>query len=108
MAYTPTTTLQAGTANVGNTGGITAVVPATLTRPANTTAYTAGDEMADVGTAILTLTNAATKSGGSGIISQITMACSSNAATKPQLECWIFDTTSTPQADNAAFAPADG
>src|SRR5213078_3780426 len=67
----------------------------------------AGDEMTDTGGAILTLTGAATKSGGSGIISQITMSCSSNAATKPQLECWIFDTTSTPQTDNAAFAPSD-
>lgn len=89
-------------------GGFTDVIAATLTRPANTTAYAAGDEMTDTGGAILTLTSAARRSGGTGSIYGITLSCSTNAATKPSLECWIFDTTSTPQTDNAAFAPSDG
>jgi hypothetical protein len=31
----------------------------------------------------------------------------SNAATSPTLELWLFDTTATPNNDNASFAPAD-
>jgi len=107
MAYQSALQLAAGTNNAGNTGGVTNVIDATLTRPANTTAYTAGDEMTDTGGSILTLTGIATKSGGTGIITEIVLCCSTNAATKPDLTLFVYDTTSTPQTDNAAFAPSD-
>lgn len=104
--------LVAGTANAGNMGGITSIISATLTRPANTTTYTAGREMADTGNNIITLTNIATKSGGSGVIQQVTASCSSNGATKPQLELWLFDTTISLQAsadnNSTAFPLTDG
>lgn len=87
--------------------GYTKVVSATLTRPANTTAYTAGDEITDVGGGILTFPGCARFPGGSGVILGVAAAFSSNWGTKPNLELWLFDTTSVPQADNAAFAPAD-
>lgn len=96
-----------GTARV-TAGGYTKVVSATLTRPANTTAYASGDEVTDTGGGILTVTSAARASGLSGIIHSVAASFSSNWATKPTLELWIFDTTSTPQSDNAAFAPSDG
>lgn len=83
------------------------VIPATLTRPANTTAYAAGDEVTDVGGAILTFSGCARLAGGSGILDSITIIDGANAATDPQLDAFVFDTTSTPQADNAAFAPSD-
>ncbi len=88
--------------------GFTADVDVTLTRAANATPYSAGDEMVDTGGLILTLTGMARASGGTGTIYNLSLICSSNAATKPSLEVWLFDTTSTPQTDNTAFAPADG
>jgi hypothetical protein len=87
------------------TGGVTKVISATLTRPANVTAYAAGNELTDTGAAIQTLTGIATKTGGSGEIRSIGMSCSTG--TPAQLEVWLFDTTSTPQTNNTAFAPAD-
>jgi hypothetical protein len=102
-----TVTVGAGTANAANVGGITTIITSTLTRPANTTAYTAGDEITDTGGTIRTITSAATKSGGSGVIAGIGLSQSSGTPCTG-LEIWIFDTTSTPQTDNAAFAPADG
>lgn len=89
-------------------GGYTTVISTTLTRPANTTAYASGDEVTDTGGAIRTITSAARASGGSGIIHSVAASFSSNWGTKPSLELWIFDTTSTPQTDNDAFAPSDG
>lgn len=92
----------------GSIGGFTTIVSSTLTRPGNTTAYAAGDEVTDNGTAIITLTNLARFSGGTGVIQGICATFSDNWATKPVAEVWLFDTTSTPQTDNTAFAPADG
>lgn len=88
-------------------GGYTTVIASTLTRPNNTTAYAAGDELTDTGAAILTLTSAARVSGGSGVIQGVVVTFSTNWTTKPSLELWIFDTTSTPTTDNLAFAPTD-
>jgi len=81
---------------------------ATLTRPANTTQYSAGDEITDTGGGVLEITGCAQDFGGSGRIKQIDIIDSSNEATDPDPDIFIYDTTSTPQADNAAFAPADG
>lgn len=89
-------------------GGYTKVVSATLTRPANTTAYAAGEEVTDTGGAIRTFTSAARATGLSGVITGAAVSFSSNWATKPSLELWIFDTTGTPDTDNSAFAPSDG
>jgi hypothetical protein len=105
---TANATLQAGTAVAGNVGGLTKTVSSVLTRPANTTTYTANDEMTDTGGTIRTLTAMATATGGRGIITHCFYSCSSNGATKPTLTVFVYDTTSTPQTDNAAFAPSDG
>lgn len=88
--------------------GYTTIVDATLTRPANTTAYAAGDEVADTGGSVITLTGMARFSGGSGIIQSVLIAVSSNWATKPSLELWLYDTTNAPATDNSAFDPTDG
>lgn len=88
--------------------GYTTIIDATLTRPANTTAYATGDAITDTGGTIRTLTGIARYSGGSGVIQGVLAAFSSNWVTKPALELWIYDTTRTPQADNTAFAPTDG
>ena len=83
------------------------VVSGTLTRPADTTAYTANDELTDTGGAVLAIAGCARYNGGAGYIESITVIGSVNAATDPNLDLFIFDTTSTPAADNAAFAPSD-
>jgi hypothetical protein len=84
-----------------------AVVTGTLTRPADTTQYSAGDEVTDTGAAILEITGCSTYNGGSGRIKWIEVIGSVNAATDPDLDIFLYDTTSTPEADNAAFAPSD-
>jgi hypothetical protein len=89
-------------------GGYTTIITTTLTRPADTTAYQAGDEMTDTGGAIQTITGAARFSGGSGIIQGVFVSQSTLWTTRPSLELWVYDTTSTPVADNGAFAPTDG
>lgn len=90
-------------------GGYTTIVTSSLTRPADTNAYAVGDEMSSSTTApaVNTITGAARASGGSGIIQGIYVSQNTLWTTKPQMEIWIFDTTTTPNNDNAAFAPAD-
>jgi hypothetical protein len=105
---TANATLQAATVAAGNVGGLTKTVSSVLTRPANTTTYTANDEMTDTGGTIRTLTGMATATGGKGIITHCLLSCSSNGGTKPTYTVYVYDTTSTPQTDNAAFAPSDG
>jgi hypothetical protein len=107
LDYIPFTTDQNGSLR-GVSGGYTTVLTSTLTRPADTTAYAAGDEMTDTGGAIQTITGAARFSGGSGIIQGVYVSQSTLWTTKPAMEIWVYDTTSTPVADNGAFAPTDG
>jgi hypothetical protein len=107
LDYIPFTTDANGSLR-GVTGGYSTVLTSTLTRPNDTTAYAAGDEMTDTGGAIQTITGAARFSGGSGIIQGIYISQSTLWTTKPQMEIWVYDTTSTPVADNGAFAPTDG
>ena len=90
-------------------GGYTKIVTATLTRPANTTAYASGDEVTDTGGTIRTFTSAARASGLSGVITGADLIFSTVWSTLPSgLELHIYDTTSTPTTDNSAFAPSDG
>ncbi len=90
-------------------GGYTTIVTSSITRPADTNAYQAGDELSTSTSApaVNTITGAARFSGGSGIIQGIFLSQSTLWTTRPALEIWIFDTTTTPNNDNAAFAPAD-
>ena len=85
------------------------VVEATYTRPANTTAYTANDALSDntTGQTCLTFSNCARRKGGSGFILGATAISSANQTTLPQLTLYVFDTTVSAPADNAAFTLAD-
>jgi len=96
------------TANPLPVAGSGTTCDVTLTRPANTTTYAANDEVTDTGGAILTFTGAARVSGGMGYITDLVVSSSANVAAKPQLWIFLYDTTSTPASDNAAFAPTDG
>lgn len=99
--------IPTGTSNIGYVGGDGMRGESTLTRPANTTAYTAEDEMTDTGGAVGSWANMARTNGGGGLITRLTCAVSSNAATKPELAVFIYDTTTTPETDNDAFTHDD-
>lgn len=75
------------------------------TRPANTTAYTAGDVVGDG--AVLEFVGASRRSGEFGVVQKAIIFSSAYVATAPDLELWLFDTTVTADADNATFTPTD-
>lgn len=79
----------------------------TVTRPANTTTYTAGDVIGTASSATLPLNNSSFGEFDCGIIQQAIISSSAYVATPPDLELWLFDTTVTDIADNAAWTPTD-
>lgn len=91
--------------------GFPVTVQTDVTRPADTTAYAVGDAISDSTSAPtsggFTFTNAARKSGGSGIILDATFATSNDPATRLSGELFLFDTSVTNINDNAAFAVSD-
>ena len=84
-------------------------IDVTVTRPSDTNAYTANDELSSSTSAptVNTITSAARTSGGTVRLVSARCVDSANQSTKPQLVVFVFDTTTTPNNDNAAFAPAD-
>lgn len=91
--------------------GFPVTVQTDVTRPADTTAYAAGDAISNSTTAPttggFTLTNAARKSGGSGIITDMTVSSSNDPATRLSGEVFIFNQAVTNINDNTAFAVSD-
>ncbi len=85
------------------------IVNGSVTRPADATAYAAGDAVTDSTSAptVVTFTNCAPANGGSGVIIGATMIDSANKATKGIFDLFLFDTTFTPDNDNAAISPTD-
>jgi hypothetical protein len=75
----------------------------TITRPADTTTYTAGDVVCNAAT--LQIPNVARS--GSAVIQHATLVSSSNPTLKGDFELWLFSATVAAVADNAAFAPTD-
>lgn len=90
-------------------GGITTVVTVQITRAANATAYTANDVVGTLAVAApLVLRNCARTEGGTGIIYSALMLDSVDAATNPNFDLALFDTSSlTVAADNAAGTITD-
>jgi len=95
----------------GQVTGYAAMVLTSVTRPANTTAYTANDAWSDSTSAPtsggFTLANACRVSGGSGIITSVTIVSSIDPTTALQGEIWLFDSAFTNINDNAAWAMSD-
>lgn len=91
--------------------GFPVTVQTDVTRPADTTQYAAGDAISDSTSAPtsggFTLTGAARKSGGSGIITDMTIASSNDPATRLSGEVFLFNQSVTNVNDNAAFAVSD-
>jgi hypothetical protein len=84
---------------------------ASVTRPADTTQYTANDAWADSTSAPtsggFTLTNACRVSGGSGVIVSATIVSSNDPTVLLQGEIELYDSSVTAVNDNAAFAISD-
>lgn len=79
----------------------------TVTRAANVTTYTAGDNVGSTPANGYVITSAARVSGGSGIITDMFVQWDDITVTKMQGEVWIFDTNITATADNAALTVTD-
>jgi hypothetical protein len=58
----------AGAAHVGSVGGATVAATGSITRPANTTAYAAGQVVGTASTDVITVASAGRVNGGSGVI----------------------------------------
>ncbi|MGH9766100.1 MAG: hypothetical protein ACREAB_01595 [Blastocatellia bacterium] len=101
--------LVAGEAHVGEVGGKTAIVTTSYTRPADTTTYAAGDAVSNSTSSPVQLTfdGAGRINDGSGVILGAVMTSSGNQSLKGQFELWLFDGSTTPDNDNAAFTPSD-
>lgn len=88
----------------------TRVISASLTRPANTTQYAAGEVISEVTTNNhFTFADMANAGKLSGQIDRaiITSSADGSGVLLPDLELWLFDTDIAEVADNAAFAPTD-
>jgi hypothetical protein len=95
--------------HLGEVGGRTIIISASITRPADTTAYASGDAVADSTSSpsVLTFSRAARINQGSCVIIGAVLVDSANQTTKGDFDLFIFDTTYTANNDNASFAPTD-
>jgi hypothetical protein len=80
-----------------------------FTRPNDTTQYTSGDVVNDSTSApsVMTFSGFSSTAGKQTLIQQLIVCSSANQSTKLDAELWLFDTTVTPDNDNAAFTPTD-
>lgn len=96
--------------DLGTRGGVVEVT-STITRPANTNAYTAGDAWSNSTSAPTagggTMANVVAFSGGSAMLTHLALVSSAAPATPLQGEIWLFDTAPTAINDNAAFSVSD-
>jgi hypothetical protein len=98
-----------GGAILVTSGGKTTIVEANFTRPSDTTAYAAGDQVCNSTTAptIMTFSGCTSFEGGGGVIHAAALIDSVDAATGPEFDLLLFDTTATMANDNAACAVTD-
>ncbi|MDE2022408.1 MAG: hypothetical protein KGI71_05870 [Patescibacteria group bacterium] len=101
--------LGASEEHIGNVGGSSAVASGSVVRPANTTAYAAG-QVVNSG-AVITPTfrfpNVARKNGGTGIIISATLVDFANQSTLLSApELWIFSASFTGNNDGASWTPS--
>ena len=100
----------AGENFIGFFGSKQATITTNFTRPADTTAYAAGDAVSNSTSSpsVITFSGAARANAGSGIIVGANMIDSAAQTTKGLFELWIYDTTFGADNDNAVFTPTDG
>lgn len=88
--------------------GNTANVEASFTRPADTTAYAAGDVISNSTSSpsVITFANVAA-AGLGGMITDVVVSDSAAQSTKLEAELWLFHTAPAATNDNSAFAISD-
>ena len=88
---------------------VSKVITVSKTRPADTTAYAAGDVVAESTSAatVWTFDDCARGAGLGGILQGAAIIDSAAQSTKPDLELYLFTTAPATQNDNAAWAPSD-
>jgi hypothetical protein len=98
--------LAAGENHVGEVGGRSTIVAATLTRPNDTTTYTANDAVTDSTSApaAIDFAGMVRSAGKSGLLTTWQMTRNSTVAATFRL--WLYQDTITPANDNAAFSIA--
>lgn len=89
------------------TGFRTEPVQVTLTRPANTTPYDAGDVIANADDSHMVFADAVRPERLTGMITNARITSSQNGTPKPDIELWLFRADITEAGDNAAFAVTD-
>ena len=102
--------LPAGELFLGAMAGRTIIANGTVTRPADTTTYTANDVISAATGVAITFSVARLTSGStgrSGVIQSATLVDSGNETTKLDGDLFLFDTSFTAGNDNAAFVPTD-
>lgn len=89
-------------------GGSVRMVSESITRQANTDAYTAGDVISDATPSRFTFSGVSQSKGQGGIIQNASLISSANKATKLDAELWLFAVDITDlEADNSAWDPSD-
>ena len=98
-----------GRVNVAASAIVTAT--SSITRPADTAQYAAGDALANSTSAPTagggTITGVTSVAGGSAILTDLMIVSSNAPATPMQGEVWLFDTAPTAMNDNAAWSLSD-
>lgn len=104
LAATP-----AGENHIGQVGGNTVTINATITRPTDTNVYAPGDVICNSTSApvILQFTNCVRNNNGSGVIQSMTMTDSANETIKLDGDLFLYDTTVAMDNDNSPFTPTD-
>ena len=85
----------------------TRTISDSLTRPANTTQYTAGDVISAVTTNDHFTFDEVVRERSGVILGAILNSSQNNATLKLDAELWLFRTDIAEVADNSAFAPTD-
>lgn len=108
-AQTSLTAIASSVANI--LAPFAGTATATITRPADTTAYAVNDAWADSTSAPtsggFTLSNVCSASGKTSALTTLTVVSSNDPATTLQGEIWLFNSSVTAVNDNAAFALSD-
>lgn len=105
---TPTNQLSITSAGAMETTGFSSIASATITRPANTTVYTANTAWANAtsGATMTTITGVCDRASQQVLIPQIDIMVDEAPATKLQGILWLFNASVTQINDNAAFTLA--
>jgi hypothetical protein len=91
-----------------NVGKFGANVSASVTRPANTTTYAAGDVVDAASGAGLTFSVCSRRNGQEGYINDAILIDSAAVGTKGSFELWLFNQAlAAYDNDNVAFTPTD-